>query len=172
MPAPGTRQRRNVLSSPAGARASWPEMRAPADTPTWMTTPVGGFCTELDTHTLAASHMINVVDLAMQRVQRWAGHVARLHHTAPAALALRCRNIQWWRWRQDEHKGTKQIAGARGVHPRRYRICRWEEQVSSQFGEGYAEDTFLNTGWLAKAQSKQWWHLATRTPSEVSRRQA
>ena len=73
-------------------------------------------------HTLIASHKIGVVELAMQRVMSWAGHVARLPQTAPAAVALRCRSLQWWRWRQEQHRNSRQSAVARGIHPRRFRI--------------------------------------------------
>ena len=30
----------------------------------------------------------------------WAGHVARMDYAQICAKALRCRGLQWWRWRQ------------------------------------------------------------------------
>ena len=56
-------------------------------------------------HILAARHGLAVVPRALHRVYSWAGHVARLSPKAPAAAALRCRGLQWWRWRQHQHAG-------------------------------------------------------------------
>jgi hypothetical protein len=112
-------------------------------------------------HTLIAKNKIGVVPLALQRVYRWAGHLARMSPKAPAACALRCRNMQWWRWRQQVLHSSAQVPGARGVHPRRYRILRWEQQLSETFGEGHAEDINSNTGWLQLAQDRLAWRAAS-----------
>ncbi|CAE8618348.1 unnamed protein product [Polarella glacialis] len=110
-------------------------------------------------HRLIAKFGINVAARAQQRVLRWAGHVARLAPEAPAATALRCRGLQWWRWRQAAHKMTGDKWS--GPHPRRFKIRRWEEQLADRHGEGFSECTDHNTGWLLKAQDREWWHKAS-----------
>jgi hypothetical protein len=106
-------------------------------------------------HQLAASQGIAVVPRARLRVFKWAGHLARLSPKAPAAAALRCRNLQWWRWRQQNFLTEPRVPGVRGAHPRRFRIQRWEEQMSVHFAEG------ANTGWLLRAQDRQAWRAAS-----------
>ena len=85
-------------------------------------------------------------------VHRWGGHVARMPAYHLVAEALRCRGMQWWRWRQAQHfdKWT-------GPHPQRFKASRWEEQLSKQFGDGFAEHSLNNTGWLFKAQDRLDW---------------
>ena len=107
-------------------------------------------------HRLISNYGICVKALAQQRVQRWAGHVARMPSCAPVATALRCRGMQWWRWRQKAHEMTGDKWT--GPHPKRFKVHRWEEQVSKIHGEGFSEDVNGNTGWLAKAQNKAEWH--------------
>ena len=89
--------------------------------------------------------------MAQQRVLRWGGHVARMPPSSPAATALRCRAMQWWRWRQDAHKKTRDKWVS--PHPRRFKIQRWEEHISELHGEGFFEDVESNTGWLLKGQN-------------------
>ena len=110
-------------------------------------------------HRLIASCGINVVAKAHQRVLRWAGHMARMAPGDPAAAALRCRGLQWWRWRQATHKETGDKWS--GPHPKRFKIRRWEEQVAELHGEGFSESILQNTGWLLKAQDREWWHKAS-----------
>jgi hypothetical protein len=112
-------------------------------------------------HALILQHKLAVVPRALQRVYRWAGHLARLPPEAPAASALRCRSMQWWRWRQHALLSASQVPGARGAHPRRFRILRWEEQLTAAHGEGFAENPLANTGWLLKAQNRDVWRTAT-----------
>jgi hypothetical protein len=114
-------------------------------------------------HSLAASQGIAVVPRARLRVFKWAGHLARLSPKAPAAAALRCRNLQWWRWRQQHFLTEPRVAGIRGAHPRRFRIQRWEEQLSSHFAEGFAESVNANSGWLLRAQDEPRWLAETVT---------
>jgi hypothetical protein len=108
-------------------------------------------------HSLAASQGIEVIPRANARVYKWAGHLARMSTKAPAAAALRCRCIQWWRWKQVAFLTEPKIAGTRGAHPRRFRICRWEEQLSGKFGDGSAAAIEANTGWLSVAQDRMIW---------------
>jgi hypothetical protein len=114
-------------------------------------------------HTLAAQHKIALVPRVKLRALSWAGHVARLSPKAPAAAAMRCRGMQWWRWKQFQISSASQVPGARGAHPRRYRIQRWEDQISGMLGEGFAADVSSNTGWLATAQDRTLWKAAAAT---------
>ena len=86
------------------------------------------------------------------RVHQWAGHLARMKPEQIAAQAMRCRGMQWWRWRQGQHhcKWT-------GVHPQRFRAWRWQSQIANVYGDGYAENHLDNTGWLAQAQQRNDW---------------
>jgi hypothetical protein len=111
-------------------------------------------------HRLIAAYGIGVVSMAQQRVMRWAGHVARMPSSTPVAAALRCRGMQWWRWRQAAHKKTGDKWT--GPHPKRFKIHRWEEQISELHGEGFSEDVVNNTGWLEKAQDRAEWHKTSR----------
>ena len=98
------------------------------------------------------------VDLVVQcrlRIHSWAGHLARATPDNPAAQALRCRGMQWWRWRQAQHAATKDKWT--GPHPQRFKIRRWEQQVSEIYGDGYSEEVGACTGWLAKAQDRTTW---------------
>jgi hypothetical protein len=93
-------------------------------------------------------------------VFKWAGLLARMSPKAPAAAALRCRSLQWWRWKQLQVASASQVPGARGAHPRRFRIMRWEEQITAHFLEGHSERVEANTGWLLKAQNENDWKAA------------
>ena len=57
------------------------------------------------------------------RMLSWAGHVARMEYEEICGKALRCRGLQWWRWRQLHWKEKD---------PKRSKICRWEDMVSAQ----------------------------------------
>ena len=43
---------------------------------------------------------MNVLTAIRERMLSWAGHVARMDYKEICAKALRCRGLQWWRWRQ------------------------------------------------------------------------
>ena len=43
---------------------------------------------------------MNVLMAIRDRMLSWAGHVARMDYKEICAKALRCRGLQWWRWRQ------------------------------------------------------------------------
>ena len=43
---------------------------------------------------------MNVLVAIRDRMLSWAGHVARMDYKEICAKALRCRGLQWWRWRQ------------------------------------------------------------------------
>ena len=112
-------------------------------------------------HAVAARNNISIVPKVRLRALSWAGHLARLSPKAPAAAALRCRSMQWWRWKQQQVASATQVPGARGAHPRRYKILRWEDQISSVHGEGFSADSDANTGWLEKAQNRIKWRADT-----------
>ena len=106
-------------------------------------------------HRAIAKHEVDLVAQCKRRVHTWAGHVARQPPSSPAGSALRCRGMQWWRWRQAEHV----VSGDKwsGPHPRRFKIRRWEEQLSEAFGEGFGADVRQNTGWLSMAHDREAW---------------
>jgi hypothetical protein len=83
---------------------------------------------------------------------RWGGHVARLPVTHFVSAAMRCRGMQWWRWRQSIHTDKWS-----GPHPQRFKASRWEDQLSGYHGEGFAQNTVENTGWLGAAQNRDTW---------------
>jgi hypothetical protein len=85
-------------------------------------------------------------------VHRWGGHVARLPPSHFVAAAVRCRGMQWWRWRQSTHTNKWN-----GPHPQRFKASRWEEQLSKAYGDGLSESTAENTGWLQLAQNRVSW---------------
>ena len=95
-------------------------------------------------------------------VHRWGGHVARLPVNHFVSEAVRCRGMQWWRWRQAQHfdKWT-------GPHPQRFKAWRWEEQLSKQYGDGYAESTLESTGWLLKALNRTTWKAQEYTYANI-----
>jgi hypothetical protein len=89
---------------------------------------------------------------SLLKVHQWGGHVARLPTTHFVAATVRCRSMQWWRWRQSLHtdKWT-------GPHPQRFKASRWEQQLSKMYGDGYTESVEENTGWLTLAQHRVLW---------------
>ena len=90
-------------------------------------------------------------------VHRWGGHVARLPPNHFVAVALRCRGMQWWRWRQSQHHDKWS-----GPHPQRFKASRCEEQLSKTYGDGFAENVQSNTGWLLNAQGRLAWKEGER----------
>ena len=94
--------------------------------------------------------------LCRRLVHRWAGHVARMASDNWLASLVRCRSLQWWRWRQARH-----TCKWSGVHPKRFKASRWESQLADAHGDGCAEFVTDNTGWLLKAQCRgEWRNLA------------
>ena len=91
-------------------------------------------------------------------VHRWGGHIARMPPSHFVAAAVRCRGMQWWRWRQGQH--TDKWCGP---HPQRFKASRWEEQLSKVYGDGCSELTAENTGWLLTAQDRISWKALEHT---------
>ena len=73
-------------------------------------------------------------------VHRWGGHIARLPPSHFVAAAVRCRGMQWWRWKQSTH--TDKWCGP---HPQRFKASRWEEQLSKFHGDGFSDGVSVNT---------------------------
>ena len=69
---------------------------------------------------------MNVLVAIRDRVLSWAGHVARMDYKEICAKALRCRGLQWWRWRQLNWKEVEREEWS-GPHPQRFKIYRWED---------------------------------------------
>ena len=94
-----------------------------------------------------------------RQVWIWGGHVARLSPTHWLAAIVRCRSLQWWRWRQERHhdKWT-------GVHPQRFKASRWESQLAAIGGDGNAEFPLDNSGWWLAAQDRQSWKATWGAP--------
>ena len=80
---------------------------------------------------------------------------ARLPSDHFLAAAVRCRSLQWWRWRQSVHSSTHW-----SVHPQRFKASRWEAQLSNAHGDGLAQDPCSNTGWFGLAQDRSAWRKA------------
>ena len=96
-----------------------------------------------------------IAQCALLQAHRWGGHVARLEPEHFLSSAVRCRSMQWWRWKQSVHSS---MHGA--VHPRRFKLFRWEEQLCRAHGEGSAEAPTASTGWLGLAQDRSLWKAA------------
>ena len=82
-----------------------------------------------------------------QRLHRFAGHLARMA-SGPACVALRTRSLAWWRAFQ-ERKILK--------HPRRFKVWRWESQLTQYYGERKSIFIDEDVGWMAVAQSRSKW---------------
>ena len=52
-----------------------------------------------------------------------------MDHKEICAKALRCRGLQWWRWRQLHWKEVEKDKWS-GPHPQRFNIYRWEDMVA------------------------------------------
>ena len=68
---------------------------------------------------------MNVLVAIRDRMLSWAGHVARMDYKEICAKALRCRGLQWWRWRQLHWKEVEKDKWS-GPHPQRFKIYRWK----------------------------------------------
>ena len=86
-------------------------------------------------------------------LHRFAGHLARAVDGV-ARMALRTRNLAWWRQAQESHKSKHN-----GVHPARFKTWRWESQLTSFYGETKGQHLNENYGWMALAQQRQLWKV-------------
>ena len=97
-------------------------------------------------------------------VHRWIekGNMNRMDHKEIYAKALRCRGLQWWRWRQLQWKEVERDKCS-GPHPQRFKIYRWEDTVAGEVSkftgnaDGLSESVQENTGWLHLAQNLGSW---------------
>ena len=105
---------------------------------------------------------MNVLVAIRDRMLSWAGHVARMDYKEICAKALRCRGLQWWRWRQLHWKEVEKDKWA-GPHPQRFKIYRWEDMVAGEVSkfvgnaDGLSKTVQDNTGWLHFAQNRGNW---------------
>ena len=105
---------------------------------------------------------MNVLVAIRDRMLSWAGHVARMDYKEICAKALRCRGLQWWRWRQLNWKEVERDKWS-GPHPQRFKIYRWEDMVAGEVSkfvgnaDGLSKTVQDNTGWLHFAQNRGSW---------------
>ena len=94
---------------------------------------------------------MNVLTAIRERLLSWAGHVARTDYKEICAKALRCRGLQWWRWRQCYWKEMEKDTRS-GPHPQRFKIFRWEDMVAGEVSkftgnaDGFSESVQESTG--------------------------
>ena len=82
-----------------------------------------------------------------RRLHAFAGHVARADDTLPS-IAMRTRSLQLWRaWQRVSIF----------PHPARFKPWRWEEQLTSFYGESWTFFLDESTGWMARAQDRLSW---------------
>ena len=102
---------------------------------------------------------MNVLVAIRDRMLSWVGHVARMDYKEICAKALRCRGLQWWRWRQINWKEVERDKWS-GPHPQRFKIYRWEDMVAGEVSnfvgnaDGLSKTVQDNTGWLHFAQNR------------------
>ena len=88
-----------------------------------------------------------------------AGNVARMDHKEICAKALRCRGLEWWRWRQLHWKEVEKDNWS-GPHTQRFNIYWWEDMVAEEVSkftgnaEGLSESVQDNTSWLHLAENR------------------
>ena len=105
---------------------------------------------------------MNVLVAIRDRMLSWAGHVARMDYKEICAKALRCRGLQWWRWRLLNWKEVERDKWS-GPHPQRFKIYRWEDMVAGEVSkfvgnaDGLSKTVQDNTGWLHFAQNRGSW---------------
>ena len=105
---------------------------------------------------------MSVLVAIRDRMLSWAGHVARMDNKEICAKALRCRGLQWWRWRQLHWKEVEKDKWS-GPHPQRFKIYRWEDMVAGEVSkfvgnaDGLSKTVQDNTGWLHFAQNRGSW---------------
>ena len=102
---------------------------------------------------------MNVLTAVRERMLSWAGHVARMDHKEICAKALRCRGLQWWRWRQLHRKEVGKNKWS-GPHAQRFKIYRWEDMVAGEVSkftgnaDCLSESVQDNTDWLHFAENR------------------
>ena len=105
---------------------------------------------------------MNVLVAIRDRVLSWAGHVARMDYKEICDKSLRCRGLQWWRWRQLNWNQVERDNWS-GPHPQRFNIYRWEDMVAGEVSkfvgnaDGLSKTVQDNTGWLHFAQNRGIW---------------
>ena len=99
---------------------------------------------------------MNVLVAIRDRMLSWAGHVTKLDNKEICAKALRCRGLQWWRWRQLNWKEVEKDKWS-GPHPQRFKIYRWEDMVAGEVSKFVGNADQDNTGWLYFAQNCGSW---------------
>ena len=113
-------------------------------------------------HALVRKFSSTLSSQSQRLVHKWAGHIARMKADHWLAGAVRCRSIQWWRWRQERH-----TCKWSGVHPQRFKASRWEGQLAALHGDGCAEHVWDNSGWWAHAQDRHAWRESGEHPPHV-----
>ena len=106
-----------------------------------------------------------------ERVLGWDGHVARMEHSEICAKALRCRGLQWRRWRHLQRKEVEKDKSA-GPYPNRFKIYRWEDTVSAEVSKvcGNADGFTGNLHNNRQAQDRgQWRQFARRGKIKTSK---
>ena len=88
---------------------------------------------------------MNVWTAIRERMLSWAGHVARMDHKEICAKALRCRGLQWWRWRQQHWKEVEEdkLSGPHNVS-------------KSTGGRTWSRRRFPAT-WSARERNERWY---------------
>ena len=103
-------------------------------------------------HVLLRAHGGCIDACRRRKLHSFAGHLAR-DHGSVGSIALRTRSMAWWR--------QFQSIGA-FLHPHRFRVWRWEQQLVSFYGE--AKSVFIDddVGWMAKAQDRNEWKISCK----------
>ena len=100
---------------------------------------------------------LDTVEHGRETRPQMGGHVARLPTNHWLAEVVRARAVQCWRWAQQRHtdKWT-------GVHPKRFKIFRWEDQLCRWHSEGCTQNPWENTEWWKDAQDRLSWRRAEK----------
>ena len=94
----------------------------------------------------------NVDTFRRRRLHSFAGHIARATDSA-ANVALHTRSLAWWRAFQG-----KQLL----KHPQRFYAWRWEEQLTSHYGEEASFFIDEAVGWMRHAENRVTWKSLER----------
>ena len=98
-------------------------------------------------HGLMTASGGNVDTFRRRRLHSFAGHIARATGSV-ANVALHTRSLAWWR----AFQGRQLLK-----HPRRFYPWRWEEQLTSHYGEEASFFIDEAVGWMRKAQNRSTW---------------